>query len=84
MGHLTGLLDKIEPAVDQVSAATKTGEKTAANSGFVDACIEKNVRLQMKSLMDQSPILKDLASNGSIRIVGGMQDLASGRVRFLK
>lgn len=84
MGHLTGLLEKIEPAVDQVFAASKTREKTSANADFVDKCIEKNVRLQMKNLVDQSSILTELANNGSIRIVGGVQDLATGRVQFLE
>lgn len=67
-----------------MSAASNTSDKTSANADFVDKCIEKNVRLQMKNLVDQSSILRELANNGSIRIVGGVQDLATGRVQFLE
>lgn len=84
MGHLTGVLEQIEPAVSAVSKDTKGGESSSANPVFVDKCIERNVRLQMNRLTEQSPILKELAGSGAIRIVGGVQDLASGRVHFLE
>ncbi len=84
MGHLTGVLDQIEPAVAAASAVAKEGDTSSRNPAFVDKCIEKNVRLQMNRLTEQSPILKELAESGAIRIVGGVQDLASGRVHFLE
>ncbi len=84
MGNLAGLLDKIEPAVQEASAGSKTSEKTSSNTDFADECIEKNVCLQMKRLVEQSEILKELADNGSIRIVGGVHDLESGRVHFFE
>jgi hypothetical protein len=34
-------------------------------------------------LTAKSPILKELADNGKFRIVGGVHDLASGKVQFL-
>lgn len=84
MGHLTGVLDQIEPAVAKASEGAKGGDNSSKNPAFVDKCIEKNVRLQMNRLTEQSPILKELAASGAIRIVGGVQDLASGRVHFLE
>lgn len=37
----------------------------------------------MEQLTEKSMILKELADSGQIRIVGGVHDLASGKVRFL-
>lgn len=84
MGHLTGVLQQIEPAVAAASKASKTGKTDPSNKVFVDSCIEQNVRLQMDRLTGQSPILKELAASGAIRIVGGVQDLETGRVTFLE
>jgi carbonic anhydrase len=81
LGNLTSLLDRIEPAVAE--AAKHGKDCTAKNPEFVDACIEENVRLQVKQLTEKSPILKELADQGQIRVVGGVHDLASGKVRFL-
>jgi len=81
LGHLTGLLDRIKPAVK--SASTNNKEScTSKNPEFVSDVVERNVKLQMKQLTEKSPILRELVSNGSIKIVGGVQDLASGKVRF--
>lgn len=82
LGNLTGLLERIEPAVTAASKETQ-GDASAQNPEFVDACIEENVRWQVKQLTEKSPILKELADNGQIRIVGGVHDLASGKVHFL-
>jgi carbonic anhydrase len=82
LGHLTGLLERIKPSVE--SASTKNKEScTSKNPEFVSEVIERNVKLQMKQLTEKSPILRELAANGSIKIVGGVHDLATGKVHFL-
>jgi carbonic anhydrase len=82
LGHLTGLLDKIEPAVDAVKAkpGTEVHEKSA---DFVDLVARENVRRMVRLLQEESPILKDLVGRGALRIVGGFQDLPTGRVVLL-
>ncbi len=80
--NLTGLLDRIEPAVTAAAKET-TGDTSAKNPEFVDACIEENVRWQVKQLTEKSPILQELADNGQIHIVGGVHNLASGKVHLL-
>lgn len=81
LGHLTGVLEKIRPAVEEA----KKGKKptTSKNPEFVAESTEQNVRLQMENLTAQSPILKELADKGDILIVGGIHDLATGKVEFL-
>ena len=81
LGNLDVVLNRIDPAVAE--AAKDHKEDTSKNSQFVDACIEENVRYQVEQLTAKSAILKELADSGQIRIVGGVHDLASGKVRFL-
>lgn len=83
LGHLTGLLERIAPAVKSASSQTPIEECTSKNTALVDRCVEENVRLQVKALTQQSRILKQLVEAGEIRIAGGVYDLETGRVRFL-
>jgi len=79
LGHLTGLLAKLRPAVD---ATEYTGGRTAKNYGFVDAVAKKNVALTVESIRKRSQVLRDLESKGSIKIVGSMYDLSTAAVDF--
>lgn len=81
LGNLTGLLQQIEPAVAE--AAKRCENCTAETPGFVDQCIEENVRWQISQITQKSPIVRNLLEQGQIQIVGGVHDLASGQVRFL-
>lgn len=81
LGNLDVVLNRIDPAVAE--AAEDHKDDTSKNAKFVDACIEENVRYQVEQLTAKSAILKELAESGQIRIVGGVHDLASGKVRFL-
>jgi carbonic anhydrase len=80
-GNLTGLLEKIQPAVAAVQNVP--GERNSKNSAFVEAVSEANVRLTVERIRELSPILRDLESKGKIQITGCVYDLATGRVRFL-
>lgn len=81
LGNLTGLLDKIQPAVAAVHDVP--GARTSKNQQFVEAVAEANVRLTVQRIRDLSPILKGMESEGKIGIVGCIYDLETGRVRFL-
>ena len=83
MGNLTGLLDRIEPAVNWVGKDWMDGEKNSKNDRFVEAVGEKNVRLVMENITKDSPILKELIDSGKVLLVGGVYDLETGTVRFL-
>jgi len=83
LGNLTGLLDRIEPAVK--STPSSPGEaRNSKNDAFVDRVAETNVRVTMDAIRRQSPILREMEKNGEIAIVGGMHDLETGKVTFLK
>ena len=54
----------------------------AASSEIVDLVAKKNVELTIAEIHKRSPVLAELESKGSIRIVGAMYDIASGAVKF--
>ena len=82
MGNLTALINKLEPAVDAVSSPANESERTSANIDFVNAVAAKNVEMTMADIREKSPILKEMEANGEIQIVGGMYDIATGKVSF--
>jgi carbonic anhydrase len=79
LGNLTGLLDRIKPAVE---ATTYSGERSAKNYGFVDAVARKNVELTMARIRKDSPVLAELEAKGAIKITGAMYNLQTGAVEF--
>jgi carbonic anhydrase len=79
MGHLTGLLAEIRPAI---AATTFNGERSSKNAAFVDAVARTNVRLGIEEIRQRSTILAGLEQKGTIKITGAMCDLATGAVDF--
>ncbi len=80
MGNLTGLLGKIRPAVDDEQ--TTTENRNSTNSEFVENVAKINVKRTVKSVMERSPILKEMIEKGDIGIVGGIHDISTGQVTF--
>jgi len=79
LGHLTGLLDKIRPAVAHRS---DPASGTSSEPEFVDAVARENVRLGVESILDQSSVLREMHAAGEIDVVGGMYSVSSGSVEF--
>lgn len=80
LGNLTGLLTKIKPAIDAVPAEVQP--RTTKNAAFVNDVSEANVKLVMQQIRARSPILRQMLDLGQIELVGGMYDLATGKVEF--
>jgi len=83
LGNLTQLLDKIQPAVE---AACSNGHEncTSADKDYVNAVSEQNVRNVKQSILDQSPIIRDLVKEGKVLLVGAMYDVETGTVSVLE
>ncbi|KAB2638261.1 MAG: carbonic anhydrase [Verrucomicrobia bacterium] len=81
LGNLTGVLDKIQPAVESVRDVA--GERNSKNSKFVEAVSERHVRLTVARIRQLSPVLRNLENAGKIQIVGCIYELKTGRVQFL-
>jgi carbonic anhydrase len=83
LGNLTGLLEKMEPAVAATSSS-KGEDRSSKNDAFVDRVAETNVRQTMANIRRHSPILRQMEKEGQIRIVGGIYDIETGKVTFFK
>jgi carbonic anhydrase len=79
--QVIGLLAKIKPAIE---ATTYSGERSAKNSGFVDAVARKNVELTVAGIRNDSPILAELELQGAIKTTGAMYNLETGAVEFFE
>jgi carbonic anhydrase len=79
LGHLTGLLARIKPAV---TATAYTGKRSSKNPAFVDAVAKTNVLRTLADIRSQSSVLAGLEKDGKIKLAGSMYHLADGRVEF--
>ena len=74
-GHLPQLIAAIKPAVT-VAAKTQTGN-------LLDNAVAENVRRQVAQLKRSPPIVQKAYAGKKIDIVGGVYDLATGKVTVL-
>ena len=81
MGNLTGLLEKIQPAIALEKTET---ERNGNNYVFVDKVARQNVHWVIREIRQKSPIIETAEKEGAIKIVGGMYDLSTGKVDFFE
>ena len=74
-GHLPALIRGIKPAVI-VAERTKSGN-------LLDNAVAENVRRQVARLKSSPPIVQKLYRDKKIDIVGGVYDLATGKVTLV-
>ena len=83
LGNITGLLQKIEPAV-AVAKQSYVGEPSSKNKGFVEEVCYHNVMVTKDYIRENSPILKEMEDKGEIKIVGAIYNLGNGEVVFIE
>lgn len=82
LGKLTGMLNKIKPAVNAVENPKEVSERTSANLDFVNEVARKNVELTLEAIRNGSEVLAEMEANGEIKLIGAMYDVATGKVSF--
>jgi carbonic anhydrase len=82
MGNLTALINKIEPAVDAVELPVDESIRNSSNINFVNSVASKNVEMTLSNIRNKSEILNQMESSGDLIIIGGMYDIADGKVTF--
>lgn len=80
LGHLTELIEKIEPAVAEVA---KTINQERDYELFEYEVTKTNVLLGAKEITERSPIIKDLVQAGKVGVVPAIYNIATGKVHFL-
>jgi len=82
LGHITGLLEKIKPAIELEK--TTAEERNSSNQNFVRNVTKNNIHIVVDMIRQQSPILVEMEQAGEIKIVGGLYDLDNGQVTFFE
>ncbi|HEU4553833.1 MAG TPA: carbonic anhydrase family protein [Chitinophaga sp.] len=82
MGNLTGLLNKITPAV--YAEKTVHEHRNSQNHAFVDAVTRLHTERSVMAVMEQSVILRDMILKGQVGIIGAVYDVETGIVAFLE
>ena len=77
LGHLTGLLQKIEPAIEAVAASGQ-----ARDDDFVLRVAERNVEHVAREIRERSSVLDALIAKGEVGIVSAMYSVQTGKVVF--
>ncbi|MBS0358517.1 MAG: carbonic anhydrase [Proteobacteria bacterium] len=80
LGHLTNLLHKIQPAV--IQATKEVGSQDCKKPSYINQIAKDNVLLVINEIQAKSPVIKKLLDDKKIGIIGGIQDLATGKVTF--
>ena len=80
MGNLTGLLEKIKPAVEKADANMDHIPHDILNEKVAYA----NVLNSMDEILERSSIIRTLYKEGKIGLVGGMYSVENGKVHFTK
>ncbi|AEL27860.1 carbonic anhydrase family protein [Cyclobacterium marinum] len=82
IGNLSGLLEKIDPAIGDV--ASEMPDVDHSDPEFIRAVEKRNVITTMDLILQESPVLKELYENGEIGMTGGYYDVDTGEVTFMK
>ena len=81
VGHVTGLLAKIKPAVQTASQGRQVKK---GDTGFEDRVAAENVKMVVSQIRSRSSILRDLERQGKLTIQGGLHHLDTGKVEFFQ
>lgn len=80
LGHLTQLLDKINPAIKQETSFLE--DRTGSNEDYVKEVTKIHIQNSINLILQRSVILRDLVDQRKIKIIGGLYDIGSGEVTF--
>jgi carbonic anhydrase len=80
LGHLSGLLEKINPAIDLVKQRNHLLHETDMN--FINTVTQVNVDLVIDNILQKSPIISELVTQKKVGIIGGIYNADNGQVEF--
>jgi carbonic anhydrase len=81
LGKLTGLLEKIKPAIDSVKTS---GERNSGNKEFVKMVSKNNISIVINSIKSASSLIKQLEDGGELILTGGIYNTSTGEVVFFQ
>lgn len=82
LGHLSTLLNKIEPAVYHERITTT--DRSSKNKEFVRNVTNLQIRKSVEAVIERSMVLRSMIEAGEIAIVGGCYSVEDGSVQFFE
>ncbi len=80
--HLEPIVHEIQQAIPPESREKYLRSDEGQKSQFVNDIAVQNVRRSVHQILSQSAAIRRLVDSGQIRVIGGMYDVASGRIDF--
>jgi len=80
LGHLTGLLKKIKPAIEAVANESKN---EFGDLEFRDEVVKRNILDVVDEIPERSETLRQMISDGEIAIAKGIYNVETGSVKFI-
>jgi carbonic anhydrase len=77
LGHLTGLLSKIRPAIERAEQS-----HDRSHDQFVQVVAENNVEHVVGEIRARSTVLDEMINNGAVGLVGAMYSVQTGEIEF--
>lgn len=77
-GHITALLERIQPSISKAMLKGDTDHM------FDDTVAYTNVENSLEEILNRSDIVKQMFAKGEIGIVGGVYNIETGQVDFFK
>jgi len=74
-GHIADLVKAMKPGIEP--ALKQPGDDLAQRA------VIANVRFNVQRLIDAKPILAEMVAAGKLRVVGGVYDLATGKIALV-
>lgn len=81
--HLTSIVEEFQPSIDTEALANYATADRAEKISVVDDVATENVRLACQQLASRSPTVARLVDEGTLKIVGAMYDVGSGKVELV-
>ncbi|MBS1507894.1 MAG: carbonic anhydrase [Bacteroidetes bacterium] len=75
-GHIVTLINAIKPAVEKV--------RKKSPDNLLNASIRENINMQVEQLKNLEPILAKRVKENSVKIIGALYDLESGKIEFFE
>jgi len=80
LGYLSGLLEKIDPAIDLVKQRNTHQHETDVD--FINTVTQVNVDLVINNILQKSSIINELVKQKKVGIIGGIYNADNGQVEF--
>ncbi len=81
-GHITQLLNKIQPSILAEKETVADDHRNSSNENFVNNVMELNIANTLQQIYQGSKILRTVTEEDNLGMVGAVYDVHTGRVQF--